>query len=57
MMASAQVYDQGYAVMVYDLSTDKMTFQYRDETFQVEKRPTKYYHGWQVVKVEELRGA
>lgn len=55
---SAQMFDAGYAVLVYDVSTDCYCWQYRDEIYRFSKKIPSYYNvdpEIRLAKIEDVR--
>lgn len=45
MSISKAIYDAGYAIRLYDIRTDRATWQFRNETLETKPMPTTDWPG------------
>lgn len=58
-MTFGQIYEAGYAVQLYNITTDVRHWHFKDETFQLPDGAveSKHMNGLRVAKIEDVRKA
>ena len=54
-MTSQEIYDKGWALLVFDVSNDSFTFQYRDRIIKAPVTTPRFYvDGMSVARLEDV---